>query len=332
MEIAQLLELVKPLQEFSSAGEGGKGGFGPSQLEAFLISCARNGDLNLRIDHKAGSIAFVDVAFSVGSSQGPGLVMTLDREKRVQPSAGEMVSQRLNGIAGCLYTAILAIEKSEAGVDAAEKEREMEIKQNEKFKTLVAAAHAERKALQVRRAIIARRRELISELSVRKEKEEVSRRAEASRREKDEAARRAVEEMRKRAEERMRKDKEEVDKEEARRLAQELKEKNILKVNVDVSRLPPIFPLVAFLLHPVVFERVTDNLSFYLSSLVVAHTGSRRPQQRQPRPAPGQTDRKREKGSIRATSHPRQAARSHRACLPKGRTAPPRARLSTATS
>lgn len=220
MEIKQLLELVSPLQGSF------EGAFGPSHVEAFLISCARNGDLNLRINHAAGSLTFIDEAFG-STIGGSGLITTLD--KRVQPSTSEIVSSRLSSVATCLHTALLTIDAPTPGdLEAQEKEKA------EKLAGLIAAANAERKALQVRRAIVARRRELISELSVRKEKEEVSRRAEASRREKDEAARRAMEEMRRKAEERMRKDREDIDKEEARKLAQELKEKNILKVNVDV--------------------------------------------------------------------------------------------------
>ena len=126
-----------------------------------------------------------------------------------------------------------------AGAESVARMLEVKIKaaedeKHEKLATLVAAANSERKTLQVRCVIVARRQELISELSVRKEKEEVSRRAEASRREKDEAARRAVGDMHRKTEERIRKDKENIDKEEARKLAQELKEKNIHKVNVDV--------------------------------------------------------------------------------------------------
>ena len=62
--------------------------------------------------------------------------------------------------------------------------------QVEKFKALMVAVESERKALQLKRAIVARRRELLSELSVRKEKEESSRRAELSRMVKEEEARR----------------------------------------------------------------------------------------------------------------------------------------------
>ena len=107
-------------------------------------------------------------------------------------------------------------------------------------------------------------RELRAKL--KKEKEEASRRAEASRREKDEAARRALEDMRRKQEERIRRDRENIDKEEARRLAQELKEKNILKVDVDVSSLEKSFiPEVQFYLIyfffriSVILTRITSS-------------------------------------------------------------------------
>ncbi|KAL5500955.1 TIF32 [Sanghuangporus vaninii] len=220
MEIPQLLKLVEPLQgSFEGAYE-------PNQVEAFLIGCARNGDLRIRLDHSEGTLTFIDEAFgSSNTGAGPSATSGTGLDKSVQPSAHDLVRTRVSSVATCLYNALLSISPPSPEQSAAESQ--------EKLAQLVAAVNAERKALQVRRAIVARRRELISELSVRKEKEEVSRRAEASRREKDEAARRALEDMRKKQEEMLRRNKENFDKEEARKLAQELKEKNILKVDVD---------------------------------------------------------------------------------------------------
>ena len=221
MEISQLLKLVEPLQgSFEGAYE-------PSQVEAFLIGCARNGDLRVRIDHAEGALTFIDEAFGASTSASSPSPGSPGLDKSVQPSAHDLVRTRLSSVATCLHNALLAISPPSPEQTAAENQ--------EKLVQLVAAANAERKALQVRRAIVARRRELISELSVRKEKEEASRRAEASRREKDEAARRAMEDMRRKQEEMLRRNKENFDKEEARKLAQELKEKNILKVDVEVS-------------------------------------------------------------------------------------------------
>ncbi|KAG5220853.1 eukaryotic translation initiation factor [Salix suchowensis] len=110
----------------------------------------------------------------------------------------------------CLHNSLLVIEPPRHALTAEE--------QQEKVKSLVAVAQAERKALQVRRALVARRRELLSELTVRKEKEETSRRAEIARREKEEDERRLREEARKKERERTQREIESIRAEEAKKL------------------------------------------------------------------------------------------------------------------
>ena len=106
------------------------------------------------------------------------------------------------------------------------------------------AVESERKALQLKRAIVARRREL---LSVRKEKEESSRRAELSRMVKEEEARRAREDLKKRVKERTKKENESIRIDEAKKCAQSLVDKGILKPNdVDVSFIVVLFLVLTF--------------------------------------------------------------------------------------
>ncbi len=109
---------------------------------------------------------------------------------------------------------------------------------------------AERKALQLRRALVARRRELLSELSARKEKEESSRRAEYSRREKEEESKRLKEELKRKEQERTKKEIETIRIDEAKKYAQSLVDKGILKPNdVEVRICPPrttCFLLIVF--------------------------------------------------------------------------------------
>lgn len=227
MKIAALLELVAPLQ---SAFEGA---YGPEQVEAFLIGCARAGDVRVRVDHASGSLEFLDDAFASPSAAAdlprgaaaPSGAVSADT-RTVQPSAGELVRTRLSSIANCLHSSLAKISPPPPAEEQAQ----------EKVAQLVAAAQAERKGLQVRRAIVARRRELLSELSVRKEKEEASRRAEASRREKDEEAKRALEDIRKKESERVKREIDKIKTEEARQLAQSLKDKGTLKVDLTVSK------------------------------------------------------------------------------------------------
>ncbi|KAI0698023.1 hypothetical protein BC835DRAFT_1336515 [Cytidiella melzeri] len=218
IQISNLLELVTPLR---SESEDKPSVFDPEQVEAYVMGCARRGELNILVDHAAGSIAFVDSSF--GAVEDPSS-STMANVSAIQPSTSEVVRTRLSELASCLHNSIATLYPTPA---LSEEE------QQTKFTALVSAAQAERKALQLRRAIVARRRELLAELSARKEKEEASRRAEASRKERDEEARRALEEVRKKELERHKKEMETIRIEEAKKLAQSLKEKGSLKVDIN---------------------------------------------------------------------------------------------------
>lgn len=190
------------------------------------MGCARRGELNIRVDHKDGSVTFIDDAFVSGEEPTASGV---PREASIQPTMSELVRTRLGKVATCLHNSLGLLESDKRQVVLSEEE------QAEKFKTLVTLAESERKALQLRRALVARRRELLSELSVRKEKEETSRRAEINRREKEEESRRMREEVRRKEQERTKKELETIRIDEAKKYAQSLVDKGILKPNdVDV--------------------------------------------------------------------------------------------------
>ena len=181
------------------------------------------GELSVRVDHASGTLEFVDDPFTgADDSQLPSSVHGII----VQPSAASLVRTRLSGIAGALNHALAIIEPP--SVPLAEEQRS-------RVAALITAADAERKALKLRRAIVARRRELLSELAARKEKEEQSRRSEESRQAKFDESRRAVEDARRREIERARAEIQQRRNEEARQLAQSLRERGNLKVDIDVS-------------------------------------------------------------------------------------------------
>lgn len=229
VKIDTLFELVQPLK-FKIEGEE-KSAFNPEEIEAYIMGCARRGELDIRVDHKAGSIAFVDDAFGV-ADEPPVASSSRARETTIQPSLAETVHTRLSRIATSLHNTIQILDGEPLPLPQEE--------QKAKFKELVAAVEAERKALQIKRALVARRRELVSELTVRKEKEESSRRAEISRREKEEEGRRQREEARRREVERTKKEIESIRIDEAKKYAQTLVDKGILKANdVDVSIIGP---------------------------------------------------------------------------------------------
>ncbi|EKM51355.1 uncharacterized protein PHACADRAFT_263445 [Phanerochaete carnosa HHB-10118-sp] len=217
IKVDNLLELIAPLRASSTEGSSV---FDEEQIEAYVMGCARRGELNIRVDHSAGSITFVDTTFSAVEDPSSS---TTANAAAIQPSTSEVVKTRLNSLATCLHNSLATLFPPEPL---------SEERQQAEFAALMAAAQAERKALQVRRAIVARRRELGIELAARKEKEETSRRAELSRKEKEEQERRRVAEARQKEVERARKEIEAIRTEEARKLAQSLKEKGTLKVDV----------------------------------------------------------------------------------------------------
>ncbi|TFK22493.1 hypothetical protein FA15DRAFT_622403 [Coprinopsis marcescibilis] len=215
INISNLLALAVPLKE-----AGLEGAYDAEQVEAYFMGCARRGELNIRVDHKEGTITFADDAF--GSADEPVASTSSLVEKSIQPSNAELVRTRLSKVATCLYASLENIEGSSAAVPSKEE-------QQAQFKGLVAAVEGERKALQLRRALVARRRELLSELSVRKEKEESSKRAEANRKAAEEEAKRVKEELRKREIEKTKREIDEIKAEEAKKYAQTLVDKGILK-------------------------------------------------------------------------------------------------------
>ncbi|OCH86931.1 hypothetical protein OBBRIDRAFT_890151 [Obba rivulosa] len=217
IKISNLLELVAPMRTTEIEGAVA---YDDEQIEAYVMGCARRGELNVRVDHAVGNLTFVESPFAI---EDPSSSTSMASINGVQPSTTEFVRTRLSSLATCLHNSLTTLYPPKAPTEE---------EQQAKFAALVAAAQAERKALQLRRAIVARRRELLSELSVRKEKEEASRRAEISRREKEEEARKAQEDLRKKEIERARREIETIRNEEARKLAQSLKEKGTLKVDV----------------------------------------------------------------------------------------------------
>ncbi|KAG1745084.1 uncharacterized protein EDB91DRAFT_1220657 [Suillus paluster] len=215
LTISSLLDLVAPLEDL-----------GPEQVEAFLMGCARRGERSVHVDHATGTITFIDEGF-VLSSEDPVSSTSTSTETSIQPSAADLVRTRLSTLAVTLHNS-LAVLYPPPKLSPEEEEAA----QQAKFAELVAAANAERHALSLRRALVARRRELLSELSARKEKEEASRRAETTRREKDEEVRRAKIDMAKKERERAQKEVESIRAEEAKKLAQTLIKKGNLKVSV----------------------------------------------------------------------------------------------------
>jgi translation initiation factor 3 subunit A len=193
-----------------------------SKLEAFVMGCARRGELLVRIDHADESIAFVTDLFS---SPTPGASTSASVPlAQLQTSPAELIRTRFSRLATALSTSLTELYPTVDEVSRAQSA----------FAALVKAADEERHQLAIRRVMIIRRAELLAELSVRKKQEEESRRAEAARKKQEEDNKNALATARRREAERIQREVEAAHKEEAKTLAKTLIAKGGLKINDEV--------------------------------------------------------------------------------------------------
>ncbi|KAJ7243892.1 hypothetical protein B0H12DRAFT_1203682 [Mycena haematopus] len=234
-QLAQVYaSLVAPLraapeEEVGDIDKESSSVFDPEQVESYIMGCARRGELSVRVDHADGSIAFVDDPFVDALDEAPpardgdsNSNSGAEADAAVQPSVAELARTRLGSVARCLHNALEVI----APVDSSSASED---EQKTRFAALAESVKKERKALQLRRALVARRRELLSELSVRKEKEEAIRRADLARREKDDETKRAREDARRREQEKLVRIQVEMKQADADRYKAQLMEKGIIK-------------------------------------------------------------------------------------------------------
>ncbi|QRW09986.1 eukaryotic translation initiation factor 3 subunit A [Ceratobasidium sp. AG-Ba] len=194
VRISHIFELVEPLNSNitpETPGLNTESPYTAERIELFVMGCAKRGELRVLVEHIEGNVTFVE---------------------DVLPRT------RVSELANALHTSLLKISPPP------------EVDAQEKFAGLVAAAQEDRRRLLIQRAVVARRRELVGELQVRKDREEASRRADEARKERIEEEARAQREKREREMARVKKEIENVRREEARKLADQLKARGNLKV------------------------------------------------------------------------------------------------------
>ena len=229
IKISNLMELLQPLKQ---SGIPDVATYDAENVEAYIMGCARRGELSVHVDHGTDTITFIDDPFFSADDPSTSRV----HEIPIQPSTADLVRTRLSSLASCLHNSLSAIHP--------EPEEPLQQEQQTNFSQLIAAANAERQGLRNRRALIARRRELLTELSQKKEKEEILRRAELAKRHKEEEERRLIEERRRREIENAKREIESIRTEEARKFAQSLNDKGNIKVDINVCLLSqPRLPL-----------------------------------------------------------------------------------------
>lgn len=194
-----------------------------SKLEAFIMGCARRGELLVRIDHADESISFAADLFN-SSTPGASTSRSVPLAQLQTPPA-ELIRTRFSRFATALSTSLVELYPLA---------KEAPTPHNA-FVALVKAADEERHQLAIRRVMTIRRAELLAELSVRKKQEEESRRAEAARKRQEEDSKNALATARRREAERIQREVDAAHKEEAKTLAKTLIAKGGLKINDEVS-------------------------------------------------------------------------------------------------
>jgi translation initiation factor 3 subunit A len=178
-----------------------------SEIEKFIMSACKKGQLSIRIDHASRILSFESDVF-ISSRAGSDLSV------RLQATPSDLVRTQLSRLSKCLYPTVFKIDSASI--------------ENEKNQILVArqraltGAEKEHQESLARRAIIERRRELVEIIALREERELASRRAQRQQQEAEIEQRRQAEELRKKELARMQREKENIKMEEARKFAEEL--------------------------------------------------------------------------------------------------------------
>ncbi|KAL1407360.1 eukaryotic translation initiation factor 3 subunit A [Vanrija albida] len=166
-------------------------------LEKFLMTASRRGDLNATVDHVAKTVNF---------------------------AAPPADLNRLSNLAIYLHNAIQYLNPTPV------------VSRADAFAAALAEAEEERKQIAHRRLIVQKRRELLEEANLRREREESTARAERAKQLAEETARAQKEAARQAELDRLQKMMDETRREEARKLAEQLANKNGLKVDVDAIK------------------------------------------------------------------------------------------------
>ncbi|KAJ2830032.1 eukaryotic translation initiation factor 3 subunit A [Coemansia erecta] len=188
-----------------------------AEIERFIMHGARRGEFQLRIDHQTRSVVFDTDPFD--SSQA------LSNGAQLQASPSDLMRSQLSSLAICLSNA----QRVACPEFVAEK-------QAAKAATVAAALQAmgeEHRVANARKLVIDRRKEIIENALARKERDEARERALRIKREQEHEHERLAEEQRKREIERAQKERDAIQRAEAKKLAESIKEKAGLDVSID---------------------------------------------------------------------------------------------------
>lgn len=187
-----------------------------ADIEKFIMRACKKTELTIRIDHSTSVLTFESDVFSSSKSL---------ESVRLQATPAEIVRSRLSSVAKALQSSISVM-------DVSYKEQKAAVKQAA-FQRAVEGADAEHEEAICRRSIIERRKELAESAALQKEKDEATKRALKQAAEAEAEQKRLADEARKREVDRIKKDQDTIRVQEAKKLADELKAKGGLRVDID---------------------------------------------------------------------------------------------------
>lgn len=193
-----------------------------ADIEKFCMHACKRGHVSLRIDHVSRAITFQDDVFA--ADVHPALASAVETDSvRLQATPSELVRTQLARLAESLDTTLRVVDKK--SIEEAQAARTAAIQR------ALTSADDEHRAVLERKSMMERRKELMRDMTRRKEEEEAHMRAERVRMQAEAEQRRFAEEARRRELEHVRKEMEAAKLEEARKLAQSLKERGGLKLS-----------------------------------------------------------------------------------------------------
>ena len=217
----------------------------PAQIEKFALNACKRGHLKLSIDHIEQAITFQDDVFEADvhpsaqptATSGPIAIASAAETDsvRLQSTPSELVRTQLARLASTLDSTLKIIDPSVVEKAVADKKQA--------FAHAIAVAEQEHRAAVARKAILARRKELLEEKAAQRDRDEAIAKAERARLAAAADQKRIAEETLQREQERIKKELEAVRIEEAKKMAQSLKERGGLKLddeeiaNLDTDKL-----------------------------------------------------------------------------------------------
>mgnify|MGYP000011642713 FL=1 len=214
VKLDQVMQLVSAFKEPYS--------YTPMDIEMFCLHACKRGHVSLRIDHMSRAITFQDDVFA--ADVHPALSNAGETDSvRLQSMPSELVRTQLARLAESLDRTLRVVDREGLAKEHAAREQAMQ--------RAIATAEEEHQATLKRKSMIERRKELLRDMMRRKEEEEAQLRTERLRQHAEAEQRRFAEEARRRELDHVRKEMEAAKLEEARKMAQSLKERGGLKLS-----------------------------------------------------------------------------------------------------